>query len=42
MDMSDTNRYLKNIADNTRRKKEIIMRDGKVIMKRGYVTSTLA
>lgn len=41
IDMSDTNRYLKNIADNTQRKKEVFIRNGKTVIRRGYVTSTI-
>ena len=41
IDMSDTNKYLKSIANNTRRNKEVFIRNGKTVIRRGYVTSTL-
>jgi tape measure domain-containing protein len=42
IDMSDTNKYLKRIADNTGgRKREVFERNGHVYMKRGYITSRI-
>jgi hypothetical protein len=41
IDMSGTNKYLKSIDDNTRRRVEVSVRNGKTVIKRGYVTSTV-
>ncbi|WP_159522871.1 tape measure protein [Sunxiuqinia indica] len=39
IDMSGTNKYLKKIEDNTRRKKEVFERNGQTYIRRGYITS---
>ena len=41
IDMSDTNKYLKNIANNTKNRKEIFERNGKTYMRRGNITTQI-
>lgn len=42
VDMGRTNKHLSNIERNTKRDKEIFTRNGKVMMKRGIVTSVIS
>lgn len=41
LDMSESNRILKNIARNTRKNIVLFERNGKTVMQRGYIKSTL-
>ena len=41
VDMSATNKYLKKIATNTRNSKEVFTRNGKTVIRNGYITSTV-
>jgi len=42
VDMSDTNKHLKTIANNTKNKREVFVNaKGKTVIKRGYITETV-
>jgi hypothetical protein len=41
IDMSKTNNHLKSIEKNTKQGKQVFERNGKIVMKRGNVTSIL-